>query len=97
MKDLSVAEIWEIKYYGAEMPRLFGWYAWEQVQKFVNEVDVISISFYATGMTEAVNGRAHDIGRLYEETLTKDDLAGVSMKWIEERRRRLREKYAAQN
>lgn len=93
MEEISVSEIWEIKYRGAEVPKFFDWYAWEQAQKFVNEVDVISIVFYATGLTGAVNGRAHDTGRLYEETLTKDDLAGVSMEWIEERRKRLREKY----
>ena len=97
MTDISVSEIWEIKYRGAEVPKLFDWWEWKLAQKFVKEMDVTSIVFYATGMTEAVNGRAHDTGRLYEETLTKDDLASVSKEWIEERRKRLKDKYAVQS
>jgi hypothetical protein len=98
MEEISVAEIWEIKYResGEERVKLFDWWAWELAQRFVNEVDLLSIVFYATGLTEPVNGRAHDIGRLCEETLTKEDIARVSMKWIEERRKRLKEKYVAQ-
>ncbi len=97
MGNISVSEIWEIKYRGSDTPKLFDWWAWELAQKFVSEVDVISIGFYATGITDPVNGRAYDTGRLYEETLTKDDLAGVSMKWIEERRKRIEQKYAKQS
>lgn len=96
MTNISVSEIWEIKYPGAEVPKLFDLWEWELAQKFVKEMDVTSIVFYATGVTESVNGRAHDTGRLYEETLTKDDMAGVSKEWIEERRKRLRKKYTAQ-
>jgi len=85
---MSASEIWEIKYRGAELPKLFNYYEFESAQKFVNKVDIISIVFYASAITEPVEGRSRDIGRIYEETLTKDDLAGVSMKWIEERRKR---------
>lgn len=96
-EDGAVSEMWEIKYRGAEVSKFFDWYSWEQAQKFVNEVDVISIVFYASGLTGKVNGRAHETGRLYEEPLTKGDLAEVSMELIEERRKRLREKYASQS
>lgn len=97
MDNISVHEIWEINYRGADSPKLFDWWAWEQAQKFANEVDTTTTVFYATGMTDTVNGRAYGTGRLYEETLTKDELAGVSREWIEERRRRLAQKYAKQD
>ena len=89
MENISVHEGWEIKYRGAEQPKLFDWYAWELAQKFVNDVEVTSIVFYAEGMSEPASGRPHTTGRLYEETLSKDDLAGVSREWIEERRKRI--------
>ena|SRR2546421_382002 len=92
-QSISVFFLWEVKYQeaGEERNKIFDWFQFELVLEFVEKVELISVVFYATGLTEATGHRAYGTGRLYEEAVTKDELAKVSRAWIEERLKKIRE------
>lgn len=91
-QSISVFFLWEVKYReaGEEKNKIFDWFQFELVLEFVEKVQLISVVFYATGLTEPTGHRPYGTGRLYEEAVTKDELATVSRAWVEERLKRIK-------
>ena len=84
----SVSLLWDIRYQesGETKFRIEADYFLKPLQKFVNQVDAISITFYAEGFTDSVGGISHE-RRIYEETLTKAEFMDVTNAWIEDRKK----------
>lgn len=89
-KITSIFLMWDVRYSedGEEKFRIEQDYMLTNLQEFVKDKEITSITFYAKGLTERVGNKSYE-GRIHEEALTKEEFLEVNRAWLDARKRQL--------
>jgi hypothetical protein len=89
--DITGFDFWEIKYIdsGEQKLKIIDGNMFEMAREFAAEHEVMSIAFYANIMIPTAPNRSIEKDRVYEKSLTKEELSMVTREWLEERRKEI--------
>lgn len=87
-KITTIFLMWDIRYLenGEEKIRIEQDYMVQNLQEFVKDKEVTSITFYAKGLTERVGNKSYE-SRIHEESVSKEDFLQVNRAWLDERKK----------